>query len=151
MYDTIFINFNVLCDKIIQIESIKKKTINQNNKFEKELKRIQSFFKQHKTFSYDRNKNKNRDHFQNENEKNDCKYGQKKYHDQKRFIESPAMGLNAMISEHQQNAFKKKVKCYNYQKLKYHVKLSMIVLNSIRNNKKISKNNKNVFIIFVLF
>ena len=59
MYNTIFINFNVLCDKIIQIESIKKKTINQNDKSEERPKKIQSFFEQHKTFSYDKNKNKN--------------------------------------------------------------------------------------------
>ena len=69
MYDTIFINFNVLCDKTTQIESIKKKTTNQNDKFEKELKKIQSFSEQHKTFSYDKNKNKNQNHFQNKSEK----------------------------------------------------------------------------------
>ena len=73
MYDTIFINFNVLCDKTIQIESVKKKTVNQNNKSEKELKRIQNFSEQHKTFSYDKNESKNRNHFQNKNEKNDYK------------------------------------------------------------------------------
>ena len=78
MYDTVLINFNVLCDKIIQIESIKKKTINQNDKFKRKFKKIQSFFKQHKTFSYNKNKNNNQNHFQNENEKNDHKDGQKK-------------------------------------------------------------------------
>ena len=78
MYDTIFINFNVLCDKAIQIESIKKKTINQNNKSEKKSRKTQSFFKQHKTFSYDKNGSRNRDHFQNKNKKNDHKGGQKK-------------------------------------------------------------------------
>ena len=59
MYNTIFTNFNVLCDKIIQIESIKKKTTNQNDKSEKRPRRIQSFFKQHKTFPYDKDGNKN--------------------------------------------------------------------------------------------
>ena len=78
MYNTIFINFNVLCDKIIQIELIKKKTANQNDKFKEKSKRIQSFFKQHKKFSYDKNKNKNQNHFQNKNEKNDHKNDQKK-------------------------------------------------------------------------
>ena len=31
------------------------------------------------------------------------------------------MNPNVMKSEHQQNVFKKKIKCYNYQKLKYYV------------------------------
>ena len=59
MYNTIPTNFNVLCDKATQIESVKKKTANQNDKFKKGPKRIQSFFKQHKTSSYDKNRNKN--------------------------------------------------------------------------------------------
>ena len=84
MYNTIFINFSVFCDKAIQIESVKKKTANQDNKFEEESKRIQSFFKQHKTFLYDKNENKNQNHSQNKNEKNDHKGGQrKKYHAQR--------------------------------------------------------------------
>ena len=121
MYDTIFINFSVLCDKTIQIESIKKKTINQSDKSEEGLKRIQSFFKQHKTFPYDKNENKNRNHFQNENKKNDHKGGQKKkYRARRRFTGSPTTGLNMMRGERQQDAFKKEVKCYNYQKLKYY-------------------------------
>ena len=75
MYNTIFINFSVLCDKIIQIELVKKKTANQNDKSEGGLRRIQNFFKQHKTFSYDKNGNRNRNHFQNKSEKNDYKGG----------------------------------------------------------------------------
>ena len=69
MYNTISTNFNALCDKTIQIESVKKKTANQGDKFKRRLKRIQNFFEQHKTFSYNKNKNKNQNHFQNENEK----------------------------------------------------------------------------------
>ena len=122
MYNTIFINFNVLCDKTIQIESIKKKTTNQNDKSKGKPRRIQSFFKQHKTFSYDKNENKNRNHFQNENKKNDHKDDQKKkYHARKRFTGSPTMGPNTVRNERQQDAFKKKVKCYNCQKLRYYV------------------------------
>ena len=59
--------------KPFKLNQSKKKTINQNDKFEKGLKRIQSFFKQHKTFSYDRGGSKGRGRFQNENEKNDHK------------------------------------------------------------------------------
>ena len=122
MYNTIFINFNVLCDKTIQIESIKKKTVNQGDKSEGKSKRIQSFFGQHKTFPYGKNGNKNRNHFQNKNEKNDRRGGQKKkYHARKRFTGSPATDPNMVKSECQQNVFKKKIKCYNCQKLKHYV------------------------------
>ena len=121
MYNTIFINFSVLCDKTTQIESVKKKTTNQNDKFEKGLKRIQSFFKQHKTFLYDKNKNKNQNHFQNENKKNDHKNGRrKKYRVRRRFIGSPITDPNMMKGERQQGVFKKKVKCYNCQKLRHY-------------------------------
>ena len=71
MYDTILINFNVLCDKTTQIESVKKKTANQGDKFEEGPRKIQSFSEQHKTFSYGKSENKNQDHFQNESEKSD--------------------------------------------------------------------------------
>ena len=121
MYDTIFTNFNVLCDKTIQIESVKKKTANQDDKFEKGSKRIQSFFKQHKTFSYDKNGSRGRDRFQSENEKDDHKGGQKKeYRARGRSTGSPATGPNMVRGGRQQGAFKKKVKCYNYQKLKHY-------------------------------
>ena len=63
MYDTIFINFNVLCDKTIQIESVKKKTINQDDKPEEKPRKIQSFSEQHKTFPYGKNGNRSRNHF----------------------------------------------------------------------------------------
>ena len=59
MYNIILINFNVLCDKATQIGSVKKKTVNQGDKFEKEPKKTQSFFGQHKIFPYDKNKIKN--------------------------------------------------------------------------------------------
>ena len=122
MYNTIFINFNVLCDKTTQIESIKKKTINQNDKFKKKSRKIQNFSEQHKTFPYDKNKNKNWNHFQNENEKSDHKDGQKKkYRARRRSTGSPIMNPNMVRNEHQQNVFKKKIKCYNCQKLKYYV------------------------------
>ena len=121
MYDTIPINFNVLCDKTTQIESVKKKTANQDDKFKKRPKRIQSFSEQHKTFPYDRNKSRNQDRFQNKSEKSDDKGGQKKkYRAQRRSTGSPAMGLNTVKNGRQQGVFKKKIKCYNCQKLKHY-------------------------------
>ena len=53
-YNTILINFNVLCDKATQIESVKKKTTNQDDKPEGEPRRTQSFSGQHKTSPYGR-------------------------------------------------------------------------------------------------
>ena len=43
------------------------------------------------------------------------------YRVQKRSTGLPIMNPNMMRSEHQQNVFKKKVKCYNCQKLKHYV------------------------------
>ena len=77
MYDTILINFNALCDKTTQIESVKKKTTNQDDKSEKGPRRIQNFFKQHKTFPYGKDGNKDQNHSQNENERGDRRGGQK--------------------------------------------------------------------------
>ena len=135
MYNTIFINFNVLCDKTTQIESIEKKTANQNEKPERESRRIQSFSKQQKTFSYDKNGSKNWNHSQNKNKKNDRRSGQrKKYHAQKRSTGSPITGLNMVKGERQQGVFKKKVKCYNCQKLKHYVN------NCFESNHKQQKN-----------
>ena len=100
--------------KPFKLNQSKKQTTNQGDKFKKELKRIQSFFKQHKTFLYDKNENKNK--------KNDRRNNQrKKYCVRKRFTRSSITGPNMMKDERQQDAFKKKIKCYNCQKLKHYV------------------------------
>ena len=44
----------------------------------------------------------------------------KKYRVQKRSTESLITNPNMMKNERQQNVFKKKVKCYNYQKLRHY-------------------------------
>ena len=110
-----------MCDKTTQIESVKKKTTNQGDKFEGGSRRIQSFSKQHKTFSYGKNGSKNQNHFQNKNEKNDHRNGRrKKYRVRRRSTGSPATGPNMVRGERQQGVFKEKVKCYNCQKLKHY-------------------------------
>ena len=104
-----------------KLNQSKKKTANQNDKFEKESRKIQSFFKQHKTFPYDKNENRNRNHFQNENKKNNHKGDQEKKHRaQKRSTGSPIMNSNMMKGERQQSVSKKEIKCYNCQKLKHY-------------------------------
>ena len=44
----------------------------------------------------------------------------KKYHARRRFTRSPATGPNMVKSGRQQKVFKKKVKCYNCQKLRHY-------------------------------
>ena len=64
--------------KPLKLNQSKEKTANQDDKSERKSRRIQSFSEQHKTFPYDKNENKNQNHFQNKNKKNDYKGGHQK-------------------------------------------------------------------------